>query len=130
MKEDDPCGAAISFQDHRRDGKSTRPGGREVGTSARASRGSGGGEYVGFRSHDCSTHAGHIQAVAKRREMAGDLLLFPGRQGGIENGVHRKVLLATREPGRRVVKTHDGEQRQCCPMNACLEWLTRSALQH
>ena len=55
---------------------------------------------------------------------------IPCRQRGIENGIHRKMLLAPRKPRCCVIKPHDGEQTQCRPVDASLERLARSALQH
>ena len=70
---------------------------------------SSGDGYVDDDCHVCAHRLGCLLTPAKCLEMVRDLLLFPCGQRGIENGVHRKMLLAPRKPGRCVIKPHDGE---------------------
>jgi len=89
-----------------------------------------GDAHVYDGCHVGACRLGHALTQAKCFEMARDLYLFPCRERGIENGIHRKMLLAPRKPRCCVIKPHDGEQTQCRPVDASLERLARSALQH
>jgi hypothetical protein len=70
---------------------------------------SGGYAHVDDGCDVGARRSGHFLTQAKCLEMARDLYLFPRRQRGIENGIHRKMLLAPGKPRRCVIKPHDGE---------------------
>lgn len=69
----------------------------------------GGDAHVDDGCHVGARRPGRFLTQAQCLKMVRDLYLFPCRQRGIENGIHRKMLLTPGKPRRCVIKPHDGE---------------------